>query len=87
MTETARMQWARETGLPPHLFDLTKEQLAKHFFDEWRYLDALLADKVACLGIDAGEPEMLKDALKVHNARIDAQRQRLANIKKEWARK
>jgi hypothetical protein len=84
MTETARMQRARETGLPAWLFASPLGLLAKHCFDEHQKLELLIAKKNACIACDVDEPAMLRDAIVVHNDGIDRQRQYLAAIKKEW---
>ena len=82
-----RTEWSAKTGLPPHLFEASREELAATYFNERGRLGTLLKerDQLAKDGVD--EPALLHDALAFCDTMMKRQAQYVASLKQEWERK
>lgn len=81
-----RSEWVLKTGLPPHLFEATKEELAWNIYLAQRDKDAKLTERRLVESSDLKEA-IRADALKHLDGMILAARTTLANLVKEWERK
>jgi hypothetical protein len=85
----SRAEWSAKTGLPPHLFEATREELAYNVFRAQQAKDALHAELLAIEGMFVLQlpPYQKDDALKFVNAQIERQIVLIQALREEWERK
>lgn len=86
MTETARMKWSRETGLPPNLFDAGKEELAWNIYLAVKTREEHLTERRLIM-VSALKNPIMADALKCIDKMIDSDGDKIEKLTKEWERK